>query len=238
MFTASDKGRYFSPETVWGWRDHGPASCTTSAPLGCGGPLSAHPQLNAPPAHSIELAKANQAANKWPIELEERRGGQKNAAAVKMWKKSPEQLCDLVKGAMGTRAWRMERWVRERGNSSESFVSMAGTEGIEREYTNTGSPSLQDVQCPTCSRRGLGCRLLTTAGTYCTISDEQRKLNSRKRGGVFVDVFLNNNHTDQLNSIFTGYCSSSTFPCLWPVCNTCIHAEGYLILWAIHEVLS
>lgn len=53
MFTASDKGRYFSRESFWGWRDHGPASWTMSALLGCGRALSAHPQLSAPPAHSV-----------------------------------------------------------------------------------------------------------------------------------------------------------------------------------------
>lgn len=55
-------------------------------------------------------------------------------------RKNPEQLCDLVKGAVGSTAAGLERWVRERGVSFESFVSIAGTGSIEKKYTETGKP--------------------------------------------------------------------------------------------------
>lgn len=83
--------------------------------------------------------------------------------------------------------------------------------------------------------RGLGCRFAYNGRDmlYHFWWTEQSEYWEER--GRFCWCFLNNNHTYQLNSVFTGYCSSSTFPCLWPFCNTCIHAEGYLILWAIHK---
>lgn len=70
--------------------------------------LSAHPQLSAPTAPSTELAEINQAANAWPVMLEQRRGGQKKT--LRQSKRERDVLNDFVIWSKGQWGAKHEGW--------------------------------------------------------------------------------------------------------------------------------
>lgn len=73
--------------------------------------------------------------------------------------------------------------------SSESFLSIAGTESIEGEFMDTGSPSLQDVLCQSCAG-SVGWAAGCLQWQEHIVPFLKSNLNSGKRGGVFVDFFF------------------------------------------------